>query len=477
MEYAIILLLAIVVLLLLIVMGKLSGLRKKSSTVLTEEEVTRIRDSIRRDNEESFLRFQSSLDRDMGRIEQNLKETGGRMDSSLARSELSFSRFSSSLREMMDKESENSAARSLERDRIMVGNFDRIREENRISFSSFSEKTEKLTLTVREGMDEIRRGNEEKLKEIQGVVDQKLQESLDKRISSSFKAVTENLEKLYQSMGALNTLTSDVKKMNALFSNVKSRGVWGEMQAESILSDILSREQWVKNFSPRNNREMVEFAIRMPGKEGEVYLPIDSKFPTSDLERYKEALDNGDQKKAEAEAKNLRDRIISEARDIMKKYIVPPVTTDFAILFVPSETIYLEAIRMDGLASRLQDEYRVVITGPNNFAALLNSLRLGFRTMQIEEYTSTIWHLFEDMKKLFSDLSKSIDDSRRHVEKASESLEGAKKKKDRISTVLGKIESSAEKAAIDEIDAYYIESERMEKGGEEMTSDPKPQEM
>ena len=134
------------------------------------------------------------------------------------------------------------------------------------------------------------------------------------------------------------------------------------------------------------------------------------------------------------------------------------MTTDFAILFVPSETIYLEAIKMDGLCEKLQNDYRVVLTGPNNFAALLNSLRLGFRTMQIEEYTSTIWHLFEDMKKLFSDLSKSIDDSKKQIDKASESLDGAKRKKEKISSVLSKIEDSAEKAAIDEIDAYYEES-------------------
>ena len=176
------------------------------------------------------------------------------------------------------------------------------------------------------------------------------------------------------------------------------------------------------------------------------------------MERYKEAVDLGDEKKAEIESKNLRDRILSEAKDINKKYVVPPVTTDFAILFVPSETIYLEAIKMDGLVERLQNDYRVVLSGPNNFAALLNSLRLGFRTMQIEEYTSTIWHLFEDMKKLFADLSKSIDDSKKQIDKASESLEGAKRKKEKITTVLSHIESSAEKAAIDDIDAYYEES-------------------
>ena len=455
MKYLTIALLLINLVLLAILLIRTKKSKDNSSDIISEEEVFKIRDSVRRDNEESFSRFQNSLDRDMTRVNLELKTMGERMDSRLSKNEESMNSFMTGVMDRMRRESELNTERSLSNQKAIEGNFDRIREENRVAFHDFSDKTEKLTLSVKEGMDGIKKGNEEKLKEIQNVVDQKLQETLDKRISTSFKAVTENLEKLYESMGSLNTLTSDVKKMNSLFSNVKSRGVWGEMQAENILSDILSSEEWVRNYSPRGNREMVEFAIRMPGKEGNVYLPIDSKFPVSDLERYKEAVDSGDMKKADVEAKNLRDRILSEAKDINKKYIVPPETTDFAILFVPSETIYLEAIKMDGLVERLQNDYRVVLSGPNNFAALLNSLRLGFRTMQIEEYTSTIWHLFEDMKKLFADLSKSIDDSKKQIDKASESLDGAKRKKEKISTVLSRIEDSAEKAAIDDIDAYY----------------------
>lgn len=455
MKYLTIALLLINLVLLAILLIRTKKSKDNSSDIISEEEVFKIRDSVRRDNEESFSRFQNSLDRDMTRVNLELKTMGERMDSRLSKNEESMNSFMTSVMDRMRRESELNTERSLSNQKAIEGNFDRIREENRVAFHDFSDKTEKLTLSVKEGMDGIKKGNEEKLKEIQNVVDQKLQETLDKRISTSFKAVTENLEKLYESMGSLNTLTSDVKKMNSLFSNVKSRGVWVEMQAENILSDILSSEEWVRNYSPRGNREMVEFAIRMPGKEGNVYLPIDSKFPISDLERYKEAVDSGDMKKADVEAKNLRDRILSEAKDINKKYIVPPETTDFAILFVPSETIYLEAIKMDGLVERLQNDYRVVLSGPNNFAALLNSLRLGFRTMQIEEYTSTIWHLFEDMKKLFADLSKSIDDSKKQIDKASESLDGAKRKKEKISTVLSRIEDSAEKAAIDDIDAYY----------------------
>ena len=221
--------------------------------------------------------------------------------------------------------------------------------------------------------------------------------------------------------------------------------------------DNLNEHSYGSTYYSPEQKKFVKRSIEGPTLL-EIYLPIDSKFPISDLARYKEAVDSNDEKQAEIESRNLRDRILSEAKDINKKYVVPPITTDFAILFVPSETIYLEAIKMDGLVEKLQNDYRVVLTGPNNFAALLNSLRLGFRTMQIEEYTSTIWHLFEDMKKLFSDLSKSIDDSKKQIDKASESLDGAKRKKEKISSVLSKIEDSAEKAAIDEIDAYYEES-------------------
>lgn len=459
MEYVILCFLLLVIILLFVLMGKVS---KKDRSVLSEDEVSRIRDSIRRDNEESFSRFQSSQDRDSLRLLEEVKGNGERMERKLERSEEIMKNFTSEVKDMLYKESERSAKRGEESVRNLNANFDRIRLENRDAFQDVSEKSEKLTLSVKEGMDAIQKSNEEKLKEIQNTVDMKLQESLDKRIATSFKAVTENLEKLYESMGTLNSLQGDVRKMNSLFSNVKSRGVWGEMQAESILSDILTEDQWVKNYSPRGNREMVEFAIRMPGKEGEVFLPIDSKFPTSDFERYRTAVEDGDEKGMEAEKKKLMERISSEAKDINRKYVVPPLTTDFAILFVPSETIYLEAIKVEGLVEKLQNEYRVVLTGPNNFAALLNSLRLGFRTMQIEEYTSTIWHLFEDMKKLFSDLSKSIDDSRRHVEKASDSLESARKRKDKISSVLNKIEDCAEKAAIDEIEAAFEESKALD---------------
>ncbi len=440
----------IVLVLVIVLLFKNKGKRDDNFDEVT---LLKVKEELKNASDESFRTFQQSFDRDMHRLANDSNINLQKADESLRL----LNNLSSNVLTVLKNESESQNNHFISINNTLNQNFDRVREENRASFALISEKSEKLNSEVKNGMDKIREGNEAKLKEIQNVVDQKLQETLDKRISASFASVSENLTKLYKAMGTLDSLSLDVKKMNALFSNVKTRGVWGEMQAESILSDILTPDQWVKNYSPRSNRENVEFAIRMPGKEGEVYLPIDSKFPTSDFERYKNAIDSGNEDEIKEESKKIRTRLLDEAKDINKKYIVPPFTTDFAILFLPSETLYLEALKMDGLSEKMQNECRVVLTGPNNFAALLNSLSLGFRTMQIEEYTSTIWHLFEDLKKLFSDLSKSVDESKKHVDKASESLDSVKRRKEKIGSVLTKIESSAEKAALKEINDYYLE--------------------
>lgn len=440
--------------------------RKKGEDI-DEATLLHVRDELRESSEASFRSFQASYDRDMTKLLSESRELSSAVDVRLTNMTSTINSLSSELLKLSREESEKAAGRSQGLQNALNHNFDRIREDNRASFALISEKSEKLTGEVKTGMEKIREGNEARLKDIQNIVDQKLQETLDKRIAASFESVTENLNKLYKTMGSLDVLSGDVKKMNALFSNVKSRGVWGEMQAETILSDILTPDQWVKNYSPRKNREKVEFAIRLPGKEnGEIFLPVDSKFPVADYERYREAVDSADAERTEVEVKNMRKAIEKEAKTIRDLYIVPPETTDFAVLFLPSEALYLEVLKIDGLAEKLQNECRVVLTGPNNFAALLNSLSLGFKTMQIEAYTSTIWHLFEDLKKLFGDLSKSVDESKKSVDKASESLEKAKSRKEKIGSVLSKIETSAEKAALSEINQYYIE-ENSENGGED----------
>ncbi len=439
----------------------------KKAEKISEASILHIRDELKESSEASFRSFQVSYDRDMTKLLSDIRSLSADTGMKLTDMSKTINDLSSELLRLSGEESEKAAVRSQGLQNTLNQNFDRVREDNRASFALITEKSEKLTAEVKGGMDRIREGNEARLKDIQNVVDQKLQETLDKRITASFEAVTENLNRLYKAMGALDTLSGDVRKMNALFSNVKTRGVWGEMQAETILSDILTPEQWVKNYSPRKNREKVEFAVRLPGKEkGEIYLPIDSKFPIADYERYKAAADSGDRDAVDGELKNMRRVLEKEAKTINELYIVPPETTDFALLFLPSEALYLEVLKIDGLVEKLQNDYRVVITGPNNFAALLNSLSLGFKTMQIEAYTSTIWHLFEDLKKLFGDLAKSVDESKKNVDRASESLDRARIRKEKIASVLSKMESSAEKAAISEIREYYIDG-NSENGGEE----------
>lgn len=344
------------------------------------------------------------------------------------------------------KMNENLSSFRLSSQDAMGKEFDRIRISNENSQKILSDKMDALISQISKDMEKIREENNKKLDEMRTTVDEKLQTTLEARISRSFMEVKENLERLHTSLGSLNELTGDVKNINRIFSNVKTRGIWGEVQAEAILNDILTPTQFVKDYSPRSNRERVEFAIRLPGKVkgSEVFLPIDSKFPLADYEAYKDALETLDEKEIEKAIKALKKRISTEAHDINTKYIVPPNTTDFALLFVPSESLFAELQAFEGFVSELQNKERIVLVGPNNFASLLNSLALGFKTLQIEEYTSRIWHTFENLKAQFVTLSKSIDDSKSAVENAGKKLEMAQERKEKINSYLLNIERLGE---------------------------------
>ena len=442
---ALIVLSIVIIVLLAILLVK--SRRSNGDDKLDDAELFKIKEEIRASLLGEFDRVSNGLDRSLQKsYEQSMK-----LNDLVS---AAFSRINSTSRESMDtifrqlsaiSQSQGEKLSSIQGS--LTENLDRIRKANSEAFVDISNKTENLTKQVRDGLDVIRKDNNAKLDEMRAVVDEKLQQTLDRRITESFRVVNESLKKLHESLGSLNSLTTDVQSINKIFSNVKARGIWGEVQAESILNDILTNDQFVKDYSPRNNREKVEFAIKLPGKDntGSVYLPIDSKFPVSDYVKYKDAVDAHDEAQIALALKGVKERVLSEAKDIQKKYIVTPETTDFGILFVPAESIYIELLRIPDFVDKLQNEQRVILTGPNNFAALLNSLRLGFKTLQIERYTSQIWHSFETLKKYFADLSKAIDDSKKAVDKASEQLEGASKKKERLSTVIVEMENSAER--------------------------------
>ena len=319
---------------------------------------------------------------------------------------------------------------------------DQMRSENSETMQRVLKETANLIEKVRAGMDQIRTDNNKQLDLIRGTVDEKLQKTLETRITASFQEVTKNLESLYKSIGEMNSLAKDVENLNRMFSNVKVRGTWGEVQAENILSDLLTPQQYVKNYSPGKNGSSVEFAIRLPGKDNgsEIFLPIDSKFPKEDFVRYSDAVAAGNEEATKTALKDLRARVLSEARDIKSKYIVPPKTTDFAILFVPTESLYAELLRMGDFAEMLQNEYKVVLTGPTNFSALINSLQIGFRTLQIEKNTEKIWKLFRDLKTQFSRFGEDLEKSQKAIGAASDKIDAAVKRSNAITGKLERIE-------------------------------------
>ena len=344
--------------------------------------------------------------------------------------------------------------------KALQSEFEKVRAENDKSSQTLAEQTKTLVTLVRSDMEKIRFDNEKKLEEMRKTVDEKLQSTLENRISKSFEQVTKNLEALYRSIGEMDKLAGDISSLNKMFSNVKVRGTWGEVQAENILSDLMTPSQYVRNYSPKRGGSVVEFAIRLPGRDsdGEVYLPIDSKFPKEDFVRYSEAVSEGDEARIQQALKDLRARVLAEARDIRDKYIVPPKTTDFAILFVPTESLYAELLRIDGFAETLQDDYRVLLTGPTNFAALINSLQIGFKTLQVEKNTKRIWQLFKDLKTQFFRFGEDLEKTQSAIDRASDRISDAVKRNSMITGKLERIELPEDIEKGPQLDASYSDS-------------------
>ena len=237
---------------------------------------------------------------------------------------------------------------------------------------------------------------------IRKTVDEKLQETLESRISKSFQLVSERLEQVYKGLGEMQTLSRGVGDLKKVLSNVKTRGILGEMQLGAILEEMLSPTQYETNFATvPNSRNVVEFAIKLPDSSGNVtYMPIDSKFPADTYEALINAYESADKTEVETAAKMLRTRLIGEAKDIHEKYVAPPHTTDFAIMFLPVEGLYAEAVNR-GLIEELQSKYKVMVAGPSTMAAMLSSIRMGFKTLAIQKQTSEVWEILVNVKMEF----------------------------------------------------------------------------
>ncbi len=281
---------------------------------------------------------------------------------------------------------------------------------------------EKINNDVKENLAAIRKENAEKLENIQKTVDEKLEKTLNTRLQQSFESVIKQIGEVNNAIGEIKGLAKDVGSLNKVLSNVKVKGIVGEVILGNIISEILTKEQYEENkVTKEGSHDPVEFAIRMPGDETAVYLPIDSKFPLEGYTRLKEAMDECDKEKIEATKKELKQSLKKFAKDIHDKYIDPPNTTDFAIMFLPIEGLYVEAIDM-GLFEDLQKEYKINIAGPSTLTALLNALQMGFKTLAIQKRSSEVFVLLSAVKTEFEKFAGILDKAHKKVEEASKEL-------------------------------------------------------
>lgn len=302
-----------------------------------------------------------------------------------------------------------------------------------------------LSKSLAESLAEIRRMNEQKLDEINQSVSDKLDKSLNERLDSSFRQIGEQLGNLYESLGELSKLSGGVSDLNKTLSNVKTRGVWGEMQLKGILENTMTAGQYEENVATRkNSQDRVEFAIKIPSKsddEKPVLLPIDSKFPTDLYNKIVSASEMGDAAGIQRATKELEDRIKTEARTIRDKYINPPVTTDFAIMFIPTESLYAEILRIDGLTQWCQNNCKIIISGPTTITALLNSLRVGFSNLTLNKKTQEVIKVLQAVKAQYVNLDELISKTQKKLSEAVTSTDNLRKRTDIIQKRMAKIDS------------------------------------
>lgn len=300
---------------------------------------------------------------------------------------------------------------------------DRIMESN-------EQRLTRATDVLQQGLNKLQHDNEAKLEQMRQTVDEKLNESLEKRLSESFKIISERLEQVYRGLGEMQTLAQGVGDLKRVLTNVKTRGVYGEISLNSLLEQILSTSQFEKNVQIKpNSQERVDFAVVLPGKdESKIYLPIDAKFPIEDYQRLVDAVDRGDLVEVDAARKLLEKRVKTEAKSISEKYIVLPKTTDFAVMYLATEGLYAEIVKNPGLVETIQRQYKIIVCGPTTITALLNSLQLGFKTLSIEKRSSEIWQLLGVFKRDFEHFATLLAKTQKKLEEATDTIEGASKR-------------------------------------------------
>ena len=317
------------------------------------------------------------------------------------------------------------------------------RELNRFSLG-LDERFERLKMTVEGRLTAIQADNAAKLEEMRRTVDEKLHATLEQRLGESFKLVSDRLEQVHRGLGEMQSLAAGVGDLKRVLSNVKTRGTWGEVQLSALLEQLLTADQFAANVATRpDSGERVDFAIRLPGKgDGAVvWLPIDAKFPIEDYQRLIDAQERGEAMLVEEASKAIELRLKAEARSIRDKYVAPPHTTDFALLYLPTEGLYAEALRRPGLADTLQRDFRVSLAGPTTLAALLNSLQMGFRTLAIEQRSAEVWAVLGAVKTEFGKFGEALAHTRKKLDEASNSISKAETRTRQLSRRLREVEA------------------------------------
>lgn len=338
-----------------------------------------------------------------------------------------------------------------------------LREEGRVQQKEVKETLEKVTSNVNKSLADVRQDNEKQLEKMRETVDEKLSSTLNERLNSSFEIVNNSLQSVNKELGEMKELSHQVSSLNKIFTNNKTYGNWGEVALEGILEQIMAPEQYMKQAKVDRTNNVVDFVVRMPnGQSGEeLYLPIDSKFPLGAYESLLTEFDSGDMTRIEIARKNLYSAVKKAAKSISEKYINPPKTTNFAVMYLPAESLFAEVIRNTPLVNELLNIHRVSVCGPTTIAALLNSLQVGFTTLKIQKKSSEIGKLFEKFKRDFIKFSENLDKTHKKASEVVTSLEKAKQQTIGIQKNIASVQGTD--SIIQETEINYIEDAASDK--------------
>ncbi len=385
----------------------------------------------------------------VGGLEQSLQRVEVALKEELGRGRQEFNTAARELREEMRmavKDSGDALLRRMtENAGMQKGQLDSFSKQTMELTRLQEERFEALRHAVERRLQDLQADNSRKLDEMRATVDEKLHDTLEKRLGESFRQVSDRLEQVYRGLGEMRSLAVGVGDLKKVLTNVKTRGTWGEIRLGAILEQILTPDQYDVNVATRKGSgERVEFAVRLPGQDtsGTVWLPIDAKFPQEDYQRLVDAQEASDREQADKSLRSLEMRIKGEAKHIREKYIDPPHTTDFGIMFLPVEGLYAEVLRRPGLCDFLQREYRVVVTGPTTLAALLNSLQMGFRTLAVEKRSSEVWQLLGAVKAEFGKFGEVLAKTKKKLQEASNTIDSAQVRTRVITRKLRKIQDT-----------------------------------